>query len=168
MNQPLFREEQLTAEPTDRELLLEIHAMLKTLTTAKQVKRKPQKVMYTGSFEAAWKSYPRRDGSNPKTDAFEAWNARRKEGCDPNHMLTGARRYAAWCEANGNVGTGSVMQAVRFFGPNCHFMESWAVEAAAIDWSRKTDPELLKACQERKISTHGLSRFALIERLQQA
>ena len=159
---PLIPEEPIT----DRQLLEEIHDMLKTLTAAKQVKRKPSKVEYNGSFLAAWKDYPRRDGSNPKRDAFQAWEARRKEGANPADMLSGVRRYAAWCEANGNVGTGYVMQAVRFFGPSCQFMEPWSIEAKAIDWSRKTDPELLKACQERKISTHGLSRFALIERLE--
>lgn len=168
MIQPLFTEEQLTTELTDRELLLEIHAMLKTLTTAKVVKRKPAKAEYSNAFEQAWKHYPRRDGSNPKRDAFGAWNQRVSEGCPLPDLIDGVKRYAKWCEANGNVGTGYVMQAVRFFGPSLSFRESWAVESAAIDWSKKTDPELLRACQERKISTHGMSRFALIERLQQA
>lgn len=154
------------AQLSDRQLLEEIHAMLTTLTTAKTVKRRPAKVEYNASFLAAWAAYPRRDGSNPKKDAFQAWTARRKEGASPADMLSGARRYAAWCEANGNVGTGYVMQAVRFFGPNCHFMEPWTVEAAAIDWSRKDDTSLLKACRERNISTHGLTRFQIIERLQ--
>ena len=42
------------------------------------------------------------------------------------------------------------------------------VEETAMDYNRMQDNELLKLCKDLNISTVGLSRFALIERLQQA
>ncbi|MND38620.1 hypothetical protein D3C76_47740 [compost metagenome] len=78
-------------------------------------------------FEAAWKAYPKREGSQPKGKAHSSWKARLKEGVTAERMLAGVVRYAAYCKAKGNVGTGYVMQAVRFFGTEQAFDNEWAV-----------------------------------------
>ena len=76
-------------------------------------------------FEAAWQDYPKRAGSNSKRDALKAWLARRREGVSAETMHSGVRRYAAFCEDAGKVGTEYVMQATRFFGRGGHYAESW-------------------------------------------
>lgn len=78
-------------------------------------------------FEAAWKAYPKRDGSNPKNKASSAWNARLKEGVTAEVMLAGVARYAAYCVAKGSVGTEFVMQAQRFLGKGREFENDWKV-----------------------------------------
>jgi uncharacterized protein YdaU (DUF1376 family) len=82
-------------------------------------------------FQLAWKSYPKREGANPKNKALSAWNARIKEGVNPDAMLAGVQRYEAFSKAKGNIGTGYVMQAVRFFGTERAFENEWAVSAVA-------------------------------------
>lgn len=42
------------------------------------------------AFEALWREYPHRNGSNPKSQALKAWNARLKEGHSANEMLEGS------------------------------------------------------------------------------
>lgn len=76
-------------------------------------------------FEAAWKVYPKREGGNPKNKAHSAWKARLKEGVEPEVMMAGVARYAAFSAAKGNVGTGYVMQAVRFFGTERAYEGDW-------------------------------------------
>lgn len=76
-------------------------------------------------FEAAWKAYPKREGANPKNKAHSAWKARLKEGVEPEVMMAGVARYAAFSAAKGNVGTGYVMQAVRFFGTERAYEGDW-------------------------------------------
>lgn len=81
------------------------------------------------NFEEAWKSYPKREGSNPKNKALECWRARLAEGVKPEDMLAGVQRYAAFIAAKGNLGTGFVMQAKRFFGTSREFENDWTVAA---------------------------------------
>lgn len=83
------------------------------------------------AFELAWKAYPKREGANPKNKALAAWNARMKEGVTAEAMLVGVMRYEAFCKAKGNVGTGYVMQAVRFFGTERAFDNEWSVSKSA-------------------------------------
>ena len=82
-------------------------------------------------FEAAWKAYPKREGSNPKNKALSCWKARIKEGVTPEQMLAGVAMYAAFCRIKGSIGTGYVMQAVRFFGTERAFDNDWSVAAGA-------------------------------------
>jgi len=84
-----------------------------------------------GAFELAWKAYPKREGANPKNKALAAWSARMKEGVTSEAMLAGVMRYEAFCKAKGNVGTGYVMQAVRFFGTERAFDNEWSVSKSA-------------------------------------
>ena len=82
------------------------------------------------AFEAAWKAYPKRDGSNPKAAAQKCWNARLKEKVDPQVMIEGVARYASYCRLKEMVGTSYVMQAARFFGTNKEFENSWSMPTA--------------------------------------
>lgn len=84
---------------------------------------------YSEEFEKAWKGYPAREGSNPKNSAYGAWNARVREGVDPDVLLAGVIRYAAFCQAKGQTGTTYVMQGQRFFGKSREFENTWAVSS---------------------------------------
>lgn len=81
-------------------------------------------------FDQAWKAYPKREGANPKNKALSAWNARLKEGVTREAMLAGVQRYEAFSKAKGNIGTGYVMQAVRFFGTERAFENDWSVSSS--------------------------------------
>lgn len=77
-------------------------------------------------FKAA---YPKRAGSHRWSDVKKAINARLREGHTADEIVSGARRYAAWCKAGGKTGTEFVLQAATFVGPNKQFLEAWDVEA---------------------------------------
>lgn len=72
---------------------------------------------FADEFAELWKMYPKRSGSNPRNKALHAYSARRKEGTLPEDIRDGLMRYVAWCKATGKIGTETVMQAQRFFGP---------------------------------------------------
>lgn len=82
-------------------------------------------------FEEAWKAYPKRAGGNSKGDARKAWAARLKAGVEPEDIVAGVHRYAAFCRADGKVGTVYVKQAATFFGPGEHWTEDWALPLPA-------------------------------------
>lgn len=82
-------------------------------------------------FEAAWKLYPKREGSNPKNKAHSCWKARLKDGVTAETMMAGLMRYAAYCKIKGFTGTSYVMQGVRFFGKGMEFENDWSVTAAS-------------------------------------
>ncbi|WP_314143212.1 helix-turn-helix domain-containing protein [Buttiauxella noackiae] len=88
---------------------------------------KPAKAEYSSEFETAWKAYPARQGSNPKNKAYQAWNARLRDGVTTESMLEGVKRYAAYQLATGKAGTEFVMQGARFFGPGLEFENAWVV-----------------------------------------
>lgn len=92
-------------------------------------------------FEQAWTAYPKRHGANPKRDALQAWNARRKEGVSSDDMIDGVLRYGKHLAASGKVGTEYVMQAKRFFGPNRLFGEPWEARAPTAPASRQQQLE---------------------------
>lgn len=78
-------------------------------------------------FDEAWKAYPKRSGGNSKPDARKAWAARLKAGIEPEDIVAGVHRYAAFCRAEGKTGTAFVKQAATFFGPGEHWTEEWAL-----------------------------------------
>lgn len=82
---------------------------------------------YPADFELLWKAYPKREGSNPKSSALKAYNARLREGVDFTVMQDGTNRYEAYARTKGWVGTEYVMLASRFFGTERGFLEEWAV-----------------------------------------
>lgn len=77
------------------------------------------------SFEQAWSDYPKRAGGNSKRDARKAWEARVKAGADPDEILAGVQRYAAFCRITGKTGTEFVKQGATFFGPSEHYLDDW-------------------------------------------
>ena len=84
------------------------------------------------AFETAWKHYPKREGSNPKNKALQAWNARIAEGVTPEEIMSGLVRYIGFCDAKGQTGSPFVMQAARFFGPGREFENEWSVSDAPV------------------------------------
>ena len=60
--------------------------------------RKSTSKNYTEEFEKFWSAYPRRVD---KGDAWEKWQARLKEDCNPQEMTDAARFYAEDCKAQG-------------------------------------------------------------------
>jgi hypothetical protein len=75
-------------------------------------------------LEQIREAYPKRDGSQQWPRARRALVAAKKRGEKFEAVLEGVKRYAAWAEARGIVGTGYVMQAARFLGP----AEEWRLE----------------------------------------
>lgn len=76
-------------------------------------------------FAELWKIYPKRDGSNSKQKALAAYRKRRKEKIPHDAVRDGLVKYAAWCQATGKLGTETVMQASRFFGPGREWENPW-------------------------------------------
>ncbi len=91
-------------------------------------------------FDLAWQHYPKREGSNPKNRAKQNFNARLKEGYTAEAMAQGLARYAAFCQAKGQTGTGFVMQAQRFFGTSLEFLNDWEVSTTSSGNSGMLDP----------------------------
>ena len=100
---------------------------------------------YPSDFEELWKEYPKRSGDNPKPRALKAWNARKREGVEPQAIIDGVRRYAAFVRATGKEFTEYVKQAATFIGPDRAFEASWDVKTTS---SKPTDDELAKAQAE--------------------
>jgi len=98
--------------------------------TAPTVTTKAKPSASDAAFDAAWAIYPKRAGGNSRSEALKAWNARIRQGKRPEDMAAGVRRYAAFCEAKGNIGTEYVKQASTFFGPSNHFDEDFAIPVA--------------------------------------
>ena len=86
---------------------------------------KPRKVdgqyEYPDEFEAAWKSYPTRRGSNPKVGAYKSFRARVKSGDLPEDLILSADHYRKFCQHDELDGTEFVKQAATFWGPQ----EAW-------------------------------------------
>jgi hypothetical protein len=78
--------------------------------------------MNGAAFDRFWAAYPKRAGGNPKKAACQAWNARLKQGIDPEAVIQGAVRYAAFCHATGKLNTEYVKQAQFWLSPS---FEGW-------------------------------------------
>lgn len=89
---------------------------------------KAAKGEYTDEFQKAWSAYPARPGSSKK-DAFKAWSARLKNGVQPEIILAGIARYAAYCCAVG-IEPNYIKQPETFFGPGEHYLSDWTLPTA--------------------------------------
>jgi hypothetical protein len=76
-------------------------------------------------FEQAWTEYPRKGDTN-KRGSLKAWNARVSDGEDPDAMLAGVIRYAAYCRAM-QTENAYIKQPATFFGPDKHYLTSWEI-----------------------------------------
>jgi hypothetical protein len=66
-------------------------------------------------FEIFWRAYPKRDGANPPKPVKPKYAQAIKNGASPDDLLRAVKAYAAEMERKGNIGTGYVMQATKFF-----------------------------------------------------
>ena len=81
---------------------------------------------YPENFEALWTERPPRAGNNPKREAFQAYNARLKEGYSYDQLIEGLRRYHTYLKATGKLGTEYVQTMATFLGPKkMSFLEEW-------------------------------------------
>jgi hypothetical protein len=80
---------------------------------------------YPQPFEELWLLRPQRVGNNPKRKAYNAYNARLKDGHTHQDMIEGLKRYTAFCKVSGTLNTPYVMHMATFLGPDENFMELW-------------------------------------------
>lgn len=73
---------------------------------------------YSEEFEWIWQNRPRRSGPDPKKKAFQACNARIKQGATWRELAEGMKRYAKHCDEAGKLNTQYTMQMATFFGPD--------------------------------------------------
>jgi hypothetical protein len=59
---------------------------------------------YDEGFERFWKAYPKRDGGNPKPEAYKAWKKAVKRE-DAETVIAAVKAYAKDCEKRGKVNT---------------------------------------------------------------
>lgn len=74
-------------------------------------------------FVEAYSLYPSRPGSS-KATALKAWKARIASGVDPDVIIAGVVRYAAYVRAAGTEPNFIKMPAT-FFGPDQHYLADW-------------------------------------------
>ena len=82
-------------------------------------------MIYRSDFEQLWLLRPQRVGNNPKRKAYNAYNARLKEGHTHSDIIEGLKRYVAFCEVSGSIGTPYIMHMATFLGPDENFVEPW-------------------------------------------
>lgn len=80
---------------------------------------------YSDEFEQLWLLRPSRIGNNPKPRAYKAYNARLKAGYTHTDMIEGLKRYKAFCEVSGTIGTQFVMHMSTFLSADENFLEDW-------------------------------------------
>ncbi len=77
-------------------------------------------------FERFIKAYPKRAGNDPKKPARKAWDARIKQGVDPEVMIAAAERYSRFCDATDKTRTEFVKQSQTWLSPNGEgWLSSW-------------------------------------------
>jgi uncharacterized protein YdaU (DUF1376 family) len=86
--------------------------------------------------------FPHRAGGQPWERAKKACRARLAAGATWEEIISGATRYAKYCESAGKIGTELVMQAATFLGPDKRYLEDWEIPPEASDarWSPDIDP----------------------------
>ena len=89
------------------------------------IKKRGTDMTYPDLFEQIWLLKPHRTGNNPKRKAYHAYNARIKEGYEHKDILEGLKRYTAFCEVSGTIGTPYIMHMSTFLGLDENFLEDW-------------------------------------------
>jgi hypothetical protein len=97
--------------------------------TASKIEKHTQRerLEYPPEFDKIWAAFPKRDGGNPKKDAYRAYRARLhdKPPATPAELLASVQRYACYAQAKGIVGTDKVQMLSTYLGPNEHWKEPW-------------------------------------------
>jgi hypothetical protein len=99
-------------------------------------------IEYSDEFEQIWKIYPKRVGGNVKSEAYQAFKARIRNGATSLAMKAGVERYRAYCDATGSTGTQFVKQTSVFLGPQRHWEQDWELPEVKAK-GPKTDDEWL-------------------------
>lgn len=106
---------------------------------------KGAKQAYPDGFERLWGERPKRDGTDPKRRAYQAYNARLRDGYTVEQMVSGVVAYRGWLEAKGKIGTEFVLQTATFLGPDCHFLGDWTIRSSP---GGSVSPEVRERAQE--------------------
>ena len=93
---------------------------------------KPKSILQAEKFEEAFAAMPKRHKSHNRRSAEKAWNARMKEGVDPDLIIAGVKRYEAHVSQGNSAGTEFVKEAATFFGPNHHFDDAYNASTAKV------------------------------------
>lgn len=132
--------------------------------------KKPKQFQYPQEFEDLWALRPRRDGGNPKRQAFNAYRARLREGHTHDEMLEGMLRYVKHQEAAGNIDTPYVQQLATFFGPSLAFTEAWDIKPKKKPQSRsdrfREEAETIRKMSEwadEQIKNQGSTDWRLLK-----
>lgn len=92
-------------------------------------KRKNKSPSADIEFELMWTEYPKRPGAN-KSGTLKNWNARLKDGADPQAMIEGVKSYANYCRLN-RIEPNFIKQPVTFFGTGKHYECDWGGVASS-------------------------------------
>ena len=106
-------------------------------------------------FAEAWAIYPKRPGAN-RTTSLKAWNARVLVGADPEQMLDGTKRYAAYVIAK-HTEPNYIKQPSTFYGPDEHYASDWTVHHE----NPRASPRPTSAYQQKQDQ-----RQSLLDRIQ--
>lgn len=103
-------------------------------------------------FEEFWKSYPRRDGPNPRKPAEQKFNALVKTGVDPDLMVAAAKRLAVDEAKRSNIGTRFIPQAITWLN-----QQRWTDHAAVAFSADDGLIEVLDQMQLEAWDAHGIA-----------
>lgn len=119
-------------------------------------RKRAAKKSFPEEFERCWSEYPKRAGGNSKRDACKAWEARVKAGADPDDILAGVQRYAAFCRITGKTGTEFVKQGATFFGPSEHYLDDWRPPSPGIVQAGRQQAETPRERAMRMAAERGI------------
>ena len=88
-----------------------IEYMKFSLTSLREGQKDLWERIVGATFIDFWAVYPRRKGPNPRHPAEQKFNTAVKNGADPAHIVSSARRYADEAREQGNEGTEFVCMA---------------------------------------------------------
>jgi hypothetical protein len=97
------------------------------------------------NFIEAYSLYPSRPGSS-KATALKAWKARIASGVDPEAIIAGVKRYAAYVRAAGTEPNFIKMPAT-FFGPDQHYLSDWTPPPSRASPTAAVPQQLTRAGQ---------------------
>lgn len=130
------------SEQADRiEIKLDrILALLEKPKPLRTLSGRGRAIEYTDEFSQIWAMYPKRAGNNTKSEAYQAFNARLRNGATVIGMRLGVERYKAFCDATGATGSQYVLMASTFFGPQRPWEQDWSIPAPEVK-TPKTDAD---------------------------
>jgi len=91
---------------------------------------------YPPEFEEIWKLKPKREGGNPKNQAYGAYKASLKRGATVEEIKAGVIRYKEYCDRKGLTNTDKVQQMRTFFGKGEGFREEWTVTQETVRYEQ--------------------------------